>query len=211
MNTRNDSQFRTLSEMQDVPARLETPTWKPEPELAGPIPRRVALKPEVIIPYLTLLLISVVGAILMMGESHFTISVFGLPVHRVTSPAPWQKVFVGGFFAALLIAIFAVIERGRRESKSLVECGIPARGTVVSVERRWRWRFTGLTLAGRRETRIVLAYDTPQGPMTHEVTGEITSNEKETKVGDVHTLLYLPESPENATLYKQCWYEAVAS
>jgi hypothetical protein len=213
MNTRNDGQFRISSEMQDVPPRGNVPTWTLEPELAGPVPRRVVLRLEKIALAALISTVFLFVSIAFLTNDkgwRFTVSVFGWPIYETTNPA-WGAVFFAVFFGGFSLLIAIVMELERRRDRSLVQWGTATRGTVVSVERRRRWGLRGSTVTCQQETKIVLAYDTPQGPMKYEVMGEITLNDGKTKVGDTHTLLYSPESPENPKLYKQCLYTAVGA
>lgn len=106
-----------------------------------------------------------------------------------------------GLFAAVFI-IFAVLvshyERDRRLSRLLVSSGTATRGIIVE-------HTCIVGNKGHLHWQGVIAYETPaRREIRLALHGKI-------KVGNTLTVLYMPETPEKAMLYKECHYKAVAS
>ena len=105
----------------------------------------------------------------------------------------WLAVFlmlgVGAFVAYCITWDHAL-------SKSLVERGVSTRGVVV--RREWQDGEAGGCFV------CTVAYDTSSGSRL-----TLSAGDQELVTGDTLTILYLPESPEQAMPYKDCDYKAV--
>jgi hypothetical protein len=154
--------------------------WSLEPELAAPVPRAVRLRGDYFVA-----LLSVVFPLALLTWAF-------LDDLRERPALLW-------LMAAAWMAMMAWVERLRRRSKVLVQRGVATRGSVVSSRRRDPIR---------REPggwSCVVAVEAPQPCYVLAMWGD---DVRTRRVGDTVTVLYLPESPEWAMCYADCWYEA---
>ena len=172
--------------------RSETSTdeveWKLEPELTGPIPRRIALRRW---DYLPRVIIWAIIALFFLGAGLFFLWV---------GVEDKLRVAVCGGFLTFGVAMLYVTERNRRLSRLLVSTGTATRGIIVE-----RKNLGGRGRGGGDLYKFLIAYDTPHGD------SKTSCFDTGGKVGDTLTVLYLPETPEQAKPYRVCSYKAVAS
>jgi len=177
MESNDDDLFLTLGLSQpetrpDVPGRRVE--WEPEPELCGPVPRKVVLKDGVIKEYYSgpffglWLFFLLFGALLFFAsvEDSNKLGMWGSPL----------------FFGGIALFLLFVRDRKRRISKLLVARGRATRGVVVD---EWEAH-----------------YKTPDGSKL-----ELTLESSAWAIGDVLTILHLPEAPERAMAYTECDYK----
>lgn len=165
--------------------------WKLEPELAGPIPRRVAMRWCAII-----FVVVMAGFFASLAWLIFTEG-WGLKLSL-------GGVLLGAAFFAALVACLLSFDRERELSRLLVSRGAAMRGiiakrTEVHVPRHGSTLYYDIAYdtPSRRSLTVTLKYQMPGG-----LTGK--------KVGDTLTVLYLTEAPEQAMPYCECAYKAVA-
>lgn len=162
--------------------------WKLEPELAGPIPRRIVLEWGYI-----------AGAVVIAVAGLYCFWIF---LSGEAAQSLWLKLFSGGFSALSLAGLFGW-DLERRHSRLLVGRGTATRGIIVEVTGYLAHTPRGTPV---RRYKCVIAFDTPA---RHYV--KLHNEYSERKVGDTLTILYLPEAPERAMPYMRCCYKAVAA
>jgi hypothetical protein len=154
----------------------EASAWEPEPELKIAVepPRTVALKGSW---YLHSLFIP--GLIFFAAVSVY--------------PAQDGGVIVGSVFLCVAVIIFVTQQWKRRQSKLIVTNGIVARGVIVAVYARNGGE------DGEVSYDCCIAYSAAGGD--HGVT---IKDRSKGEIGDVLTMLYLPDRPSTALPYQDC-------
>jgi hypothetical protein len=188
MKFNQESPFLTLGLSRPEPMGPKLPKriaeWKLEPELAGPIPRAILLRRD---------------AYLARFVRHVVIS----SILALLSAVLLRLAIAAEQLALILILIMCILApiwfllREARLSRALVERGTATVGVVVERKRLRdpKGRFDD-------EWRHVFVYETAARP--HRIVSYAHS-----RLQNALTVLYLPESPQRAKLYKDCLYKAV--
>ena len=177
--------------------------WKLEPELAGPIPRRVVARWGYL-PMAVLLSFALLGLGLWFYAAN-------LPASAVAASAVAVSLLLFGllFLNLGVPTLFYVCNwQERRLARLLVSSGTAARGIIAECIRNHVQRFGS-------DFNYLITYHTPaQRNISVSFVGMVPRNPwgfNGREVGDTLTVLYFPEAPEKALLYKDCYYKAVAS
>lgn len=112
--------------------------------------------------------------------------------------AYWSPKVTGFLFCIFILwLLLSSLQVSRQKSKLFVARGVATRGVVVNK-----------TEIGPDESLYSydysVAYDSPMG--SHKL---YFSGYDEYSVGDTLTVLYLPDNPDNAVLYSNCWHVGV--
>lgn len=199
MNPSEESPILTLG-LPEPALKVSTPPkyidyidqWGLEPELSGPIPRRVVLR------WWYVPMVAILAALLLATAVLLEVAYLGF---GVWFDATKTSHFVGSVSLFLFTTVFVIVrtERNLRLSRLLASRGTATRGIIVESKEFY------VSRAGNIYRRGVIEYHTQDRRDTKATLCAVGEN------GDTLTVLYLPEAPERAMLYKDCYYKAVAS